>query len=89
MAFNLRPSETSSYATSTEVDVDAEFVIGGEFVPMNGLKRFPCVVHDGCEGTIRVSVQAADADDARDQAEIAAAVYGCSNIYEITVGREE
>ena len=47
--------------------------------------KIPCIIHDRCEGTIRVVVEAEDDDAAYEEAEIYAAELGCRHVEEIEV----
>ncbi len=48
--------------------------------------KFDCTICDRAEGKLRITVEAADEDAAYDEAGIAAAERGCSNVDEIVVG---
>lgn len=48
-----------------------------------------CTIYDRAEGTIHVTVTAESEDIAQDEAAIAAAERGCTNVIEIVVGVHE
>lgn len=48
--------------------------------------KFDCTIYDMAEGTLHVTVEAADEHDAYEEAGIAASDRGCANVMEVVVG---
>ena len=48
--------------------------------------KFDCTIYDMAEGTLHVTVEAADENDAYEEAGIAASESGCANVMEVVVG---
>ena len=48
--------------------------------------KIDCTVYDCCEGTLHLTVEAKDEDEAYDEAGIYAAELGCRNVTEIVTG---
>lgn len=47
--------------------------------------KFDCTIYDKAEGTLHVTVEAADEDEAYEEAGIAAAEHGCANVTEVII----
>jgi hypothetical protein len=52
----------------------------------NAGMKFDCTIYDMAEGTLHVTVGAADKNDAYEVAGIAASERGCANVIEVVVG---
>lgn len=48
--------------------------------------KFDCTIYDMAEGTLHVTVEAANENDAYEVAGIAASERGCANVLEVVVG---
>lgn len=49
------------------------------------MSKYTCTVHDLCEGSFQIEVNASSDDAAYDEASIAASERGCANIVDIIV----
>jgi|GEM_PF-5350190 hypothetical protein len=52
----------------------------------NAGMKFDCTIYDMAEGTLHVTVEAVDENDAYEVAGIAASERGCANVIEVVVG---
>lgn len=52
----------------------------------NAGMKFDCTIYDMAEGTLHVTVEAVDENDAYEEAGIAASERGCANVIEVVVG---